>query len=173
MTGRYARNTQVPVARSKQEAEAILRRYGADEIIMGESAARSTGFVQFLYCGLPVRIAVPLPDSSDAKFWWTPAGKRKREPNEARREWEKACRQQWRFLCLLLKAQLEAIENGLVKAEEVFLPWFVLASGRTVTEEAAPALRKAMEQGGIEGAAVSSRRGEVMSGPIYEPKGRA
>ena len=47
---------------------------------------------------------------------------------------------------LLVKAQLEAIECGLMKFEEAFLPWMVLKDGKTVMETMVPQLPPAAHE---------------------------
>lgn len=145
MTSRYAEGTSVSAERSKVEIERTLMRYGADDFVTGTSRAMRQAFVAFSYKALPVRMVLPLPDPEAAVFTMSPSGKRERTPEQARAAWEKACRQQWRVLLLLIKANLEAIENGVVSAEAAFLPWLLLAGGRTVYEEMKPGIQKAVE----------------------------
>lgn len=74
--------------------------------------------VQFAYKGRNVMITVPYPKDSN----------------------ERAQRQRWRILLLLVKAQIEAVECGLMKFEEAFLPWMVLKDGSTVFQRMLPEL---------------------------------
>ena len=46
-------------------------------------------------------------------------------------------RRQWRVMLLWVKAQLEAIDNGLLEPYAVFMPFLQLKDGRTVNEHAA------------------------------------
>lgn len=148
MASRYAQGTQVPVDRSQLELRGVLKRYGSDDILFGESAAQMMAFVQFRYAGLPVRLRIPLPDPADRRFWETPTGRRKRSSEAARAEWEMSCRQQWRVLLLFLKAQLEAVENGLDTPERIFMPYLVLPGGRgTVGDHLGPQLMAAVAGG--------------------------
>ncbi len=144
---RFATDTTVPTARTQAEIQATIRRYGADDIITGESAASATAFVQFRFLGFSVRVMIPLPDPNEERFWSTPSGRRKRTPESARAEWEKASRQQWRVLLLLLKAQMEAVENKVISPEEAFLPWLMLPGGKTVGQEVVPQLLAAAAGG--------------------------
>lgn len=52
-------------------------------------------------------------------------------------------RQTHRLLLLKIKADLNAAEAGLAKAEEVFLPWIVDGNGVSVSEHVLPRLRQA------------------------------
>jgi len=145
----YAKETGVSVERSEAEIKRTLRRYGADDITTHSSARRRLAFVAFAYESLPVKMTIPLPDPDSEEFWHSPAGKKKRSPEQARSQWEKACRQQWRVLLLLIKAQLEAIANGVVTPQEAFMPWLLLKSGRTIYEEMGGGIQGAIESGQI------------------------
>ena len=48
-----------------------------------------------------------------------------------------------RLVLLKIKADLNAAQAGLAKAEEVFLPWIVDQNGMTVSEHVLPRLRQA------------------------------
>jgi len=144
---RYARGTIVSTARSAAEIKRTIRRYGGDDIVTGMSARLALCFVQFTYRDLPIDIRVPLPPSQSERFWKTPSGKRARSAEAARAEWEKACRQQWRVLLLLIKANLEAVENEVLDAKEVWLPWLVLPDGRTVGSLLRSGMDKLLESG--------------------------
>lgn len=78
--------------------------------------------VQFAYRGRSVKITVPYPQA----------------PSEAKAL--QAQRQRWRILLLLVKAQIEAVECGLMKFDEAFLPWMLLRDGSTVYETMLPQL---------------------------------
>jgi len=52
-------------------------------------------------------------------------------------------------LLLLIKANLEAVENGILKPEEVFLPWLMLPDGSTVGQRMCPGIPGALQSGKI------------------------
>jgi len=142
---RYATGTSVSVDRSKAEIERTLARYGADDIVSGQSRQSRQAFVQFAYRRLHVEVRITLPDPDDKAFRKSPTGKRSRDERQAFAAWEKACRQQWRVLLLLLKAQLEAVENGVYEPWEAFLPWLMLPTGKTVRGAIAPRLDELLD----------------------------
>ena len=144
---RYARGTRVSTDRSEAEIKRTIRRYGGDDIVTGMSTRLGMCFVQFTHCDLPIEIRVPLPDYHSDRFWKTPSGKRRRTEEAARAEWEKACRQQWRVLLLLIKANLEAVENEVLEAHEVWLPWLILPNGRTVIATIKPGMDRLLKSG--------------------------
>ncbi len=121
MSSRYAAATAVPVERSRAELERTLHRYGADAFVFGWD--QKGAMVQFGYRGRNVRVQVPYPG---------PTGSQKKH--------EQAQRQRWRILLLLVKSQIEAVECGLMKFEEAFLPWLVLKDGQTVLQTMVPQL---------------------------------
>jgi len=143
----YASATGVSVDRSKAEMEKLLLRYGADQFMSGTDMSNARAVVSFRYSGLPVRVSLSLPNPEDKAFRETPSGRRRRDEQSARREWEKACRQQWRVLRLLIQAQLEAIENKIVKPHEAFLPWIMLPNRKTVGEMYEAEILPALESG--------------------------
>jgi len=146
MTSRYARGTDVPIDRSEVEIKRTLSRYGADDIVSGQSSRRGIAFVQFHYRDLPIEARIPIPSRDDPEFTETPTGK-ERSASSAMNEWEKACRQRWRILLLLIKAKLEAIESGVASPEEELLGWILLPDGETVGRKFLPHVRSAVEGG--------------------------
>ena len=128
------------------EIKSTLHKYGADNVASGQSISQGVAFVAFTYKGLPLSIRLFMPDRDNASFTTTPGGQERSEA-QARKMWEGACRQQWRVLSLIVKANLEAVENGVFSAEEVFLPWLVLPSGERVIDHVRPQLAAAMVGG--------------------------
>ncbi len=145
--GRYAKGTRVSTDRSKAEVERTIARYGGDDIVTGRSSRKAEAFVQFRYANLPLEIRIRLPNPLDDRFWRTPAGRRRRNKVQAATLWEKECRQQWRVLVLLIKANLEAVENGLLKAQEVFLPWLMGPRGKSLARELEEHVERWLETG--------------------------
>jgi len=114
---RYAKQTKVPISRSKAQIEDTFVRYGIEEFGFG-SSPRGDG-VLFKNNGRVYKLNVPNPDkdnfSTDQKY-------------------EQARRQRWRILLLSIKAKLEEIEAGLVSFEDQFLAYMALPNGSTVGE---------------------------------------
>lgn len=141
---RYAEQTTVPADRSRAEIERNLTRYGATEFSYGWTAGRAA--IEFAMEGRRVRFVLPLPDRNDEEFTRTPTGKT-RSAATAETEYDKAVRQRWRALHLMVLAKLEGVASGIVTFEQEFLPHTVLPSGRTVFEEIAPAVTLAIASG--------------------------
>ncbi|MCP4348684.1 MAG: hypothetical protein GY795_24665 [Desulfobacterales bacterium] len=144
---RYAENTKVPVDRSVQEIQRVLQRYGASAFGYGWQGDRA--LVEFMADDRRIRFLVQLPDPDDDEFQTTPSGRRRRDADAARSEWEKACRQRWRALTLAVKAKLEAVESEIASFEEEFAAYIVLPDGRTTWEHMGPAIAEAYESGRV------------------------
>jgi len=122
---RFAEDTKVPVDRSQAAVKAELRKAGADQIAVYESADKSA--VAFRLEARFYRITIPT----------TPGAK-----NAAQDE-----RRAWRLLLLLLKAKLEAVREGATTVEREFLADMLMPDGSTVGEWAGPQLAIAYERG--------------------------
>jgi hypothetical protein len=144
MTGRYAADTTVPVNRSREEIERTLDRYGAtafhysrEDLPTGQAIG-----IEFRLGDHTIRLAMLLPSPTEKRFIVDTRGYL-RSDNAAREHWEKACRQRWRALALVVKAKLEAIEGGITTLEEEFLSSIVVAgTDETVGQRLIPALRQ-------------------------------
>ncbi len=143
----YAKDTNVPVEKSKAEIEGILRRYGADRFMSGWGPKCAS--IQFVVQGRHVKFLLPLPDQNDAQFRTTPERKRVRSPEQQHEAWEQACRQRWRALALSIKAKLEAVSVGITTFEEEFLAHIVLPDGQTVGNWMSPQIEASYKNGGM------------------------
>ena len=136
----YAENTSVPVDRSKAEIEKILMKYGAQDFAY--MTKKEMAAIAFSAHGKRVRFLLPLPDPNDEKFQTTPTG-RQRNNSTSSQAYEQEIRRRWRALALAIKAKLEAVDTGITTFEQEFLAHIVLPNGKTVAEEAIPAIEQA------------------------------
>lgn len=141
----YAENTSVPVDRSRAEIERTLQRYGASQFMYGYDESHS--MIAFAMAGRQVRFVVPMPDKNSRQFTHTPTGKLRRDADSMLREYEKATRQRWRALALVIKAKLEAVEAGITVFEDEFLAHIVLPDGSTAGDWMRPQIQKAYDKG--------------------------
>jgi hypothetical protein len=137
---RFASETTVTPERTRAEIEATLCRYHASQFFYGWHG--TTAMIGFTIKGHTIQLAVPLPDRSEKKFthrlvrgYWKPLTEQQREA-----AYEQAKRQRWRALLLLVKANLEAVDLGLLSVEEAFLGSILLRSGQTVAQAVLPQL---------------------------------
>ncbi|HEU4541748.1 MAG TPA: hypothetical protein VFR23_11540 [Jiangellaceae bacterium] len=155
---RYAERTEVPSSRSRDEIERTLQRYGASAFAYGWQDGGATIMFEI---GTPrgvrrVRFRLPLPDRNAREFTETPTG-RERSSSAAAQEYERATRQRWRALALVIKAKLEAVAAGISTIEEEFLAHVCLPDGSTVGEWAAPQLEIAYDRGSMPALMAGSR----------------
>lgn len=123
---KFAANTTVPIARSQQAIQTLLAKYGATGFVVATRAKRIV--LGFELNGKAMRFDVLV--SGDKNL-----------PQEERRT--------WRALLLIIKAKLEASINGVATFEQEFMPYFVMKSGRTLSQELLPQLDEAINSGQI------------------------
>ncbi len=140
---RYAQNTSVSVAKSVGEIQRTIQKYGADEFGHLEKAGYAC--ILFTMKGFPIKIGLQLPLKTDPQFHKTPKRRNSRTAEQAHDAWEQACRSQWRVLALLVKAKLEAVENGIVSFEKEFFADVMLPDGQTVAEWGLPQVEEALK----------------------------
>lgn len=119
---KYAAKTRVPVARSKDQIEQTLRRYGATGFIFGESEDQAV--IGFSMAERQVRFFLPLGDLS-----------------------EQETRQRWRALLLTIKSKLESVECGIEEFDDAFMAHIVLPQGDTMGTWAKPQIKASYETG--------------------------
>ncbi len=108
--------------------------------------------IMFEIANRRIRFMLPLPDRNADEFTHKnhSSGKRiPRTPEAAYKEWEQACRQRWRALCLIVKAKLEAVESGITTIEREFLSNILLPDGQTVGDFMLPQIAASYESGGM------------------------
>ena len=138
----YARGTTVSIARSKEEIERVLARYGADSF--GYATEGNRALVTFSMESRRIRMFLELPEFED--FELTPTRLKRNAPAQ-RRAYEQGCRERWRSLALIVKAKLEAVATGITTLETEFLAHIVLPDGRTVGQFMLPQVDQAYRSG--------------------------
>ena len=141
----YAQNTTVSTDRSRAEIERTLQRYGANAFGYAWDGDRAV--ITFRAAGRMIRFMIGMPPLSD--FAYTPSGRRSRSEEQQHAEREKAMRQRWRALALVVKAKLEAVESGITTFESEFMAHVVLPDGATVGEWIAPQIEEAYLTGAM------------------------
>lgn len=134
---KYATNTNVSSELSRLEIEKILLKYGAENFAY--ATANGQALIVFRMNGKQVKFILPLPQRDEFKL--TETG-RKRTENSQYEAWEKACRQRWRALKLVIQAKLEAVECGISVFEDEFLSNIMLPDGQTVGDFMRPQINQ-------------------------------
>jgi hypothetical protein len=142
---RYASQTTVTADRSRGEIEKTLQRYGATGFMYGWEGQAAT--VAFKFRDRLIRIMLQMPDQEGEEYTTTPTRGRRRNPEQAYQLWEKAGRQRWRALLLVIKAKLEAVESGIATFDNEFLAYTVLPDGRTISEHVGEILPQILSTG--------------------------
>lgn len=142
---RYAENTEVSSDRSRSEIEATLRRYGATQFAYRWDQHAAT--IGFAVGSRLVRFRLPMPDPAERRFTHTPGRGQLRNDTARAAEYERAVRQSWRALALVIKAKLEAVAAGITTVEDEFLAHTVLPNGSTVGDWARPQIDRALSRG--------------------------
>jgi len=144
---RYAADTSVSSHKSREEIEKTLTRYGAGQFIYGWDTTRAV--VGFSMCERQVKFLLPMPSRESRDITHTPSKRQKRSPAQIEAEYEKAVRQRWRALALVIKAKLEAVESGITEFEDEFMAHIVLPDGTTMGAWAKPQIALAYEKGSM------------------------
>jgi hypothetical protein len=134
MNRRYAEGTGVDIHQSQQELSTLLRRQGADQVVLAWDATEGAG-VRFKMAGRYAQLMVSAPSEKRLKELKL---RHPRTPEQERIEAEQ--RRCWRALLLLVKAKLEAIASGITTAEREFMPDLLMQDGRRLEQWALPAL---------------------------------
>jgi len=137
---KYAEATNVSPEESKSAINNILKSWGVRGIQWSEMFDTNKVVLQFLWSPEGVdqhymaRMDVNLPTDDDLRE----EAKHKRSGRVIEDKFERLVEQRgWRehrVLHIFLKGAFEAIENGIITAAQLFLPWLVGRDGRTVGE---------------------------------------
>jgi hypothetical protein len=141
---RYAENTTVPIEKSRDEIERLLRREGASQFVSAWDDDKGIHTIMCRLDGRIVRFNLMAPDPS--AFGLTETG-RARKQDVIDKAVEQEERRQWRGLLLIIKAKFEAIEMGLTTFEREFLADLMLPDGSTVGEWIEPRLEESYARG--------------------------
>ena len=146
----FASDTAVPVDRTRAEINKLLAAWQCAAIGWIDHLAERKVAVEFTWhrdgalykvrftIGVPLRVECP---SRHPRGTWDSVTKRYyRDLNDD--ELGQGWRSAHRLLLLKLKADLNAAEAGLARAEEIFLPWMVDRNGRTVADMMLPILKE-------------------------------
>ncbi len=126
----YAKDTKVPVDRSKSEIERLLCKYGADQFAYASSI--DAALIGFRVHQRMIRFHLPNPN-----------------PDKFRSEdsYAQEARRRWRALCLVIKAKLEAVQSGITTFEQEFYAHILLPGGMTVYESSRIGVDQAYKTG--------------------------
>ena len=142
----YAKETSVPVSKTRLDIEYLLKSAGATEYIQGNSG--NTHAIAWTLEGKKYRLTMTIPDINSPEVLYTPT-KITRAPSAAKKYWEQLERSMWRQLYIIIKAKLVAVESGIRTMEQEFREDMLLPNGQTVGEYVGPQIEQAYLTGNM------------------------
>jgi hypothetical protein len=133
----FMETTEIPVQKTSGDILSLLVRAGATQVSLDYQAGKIVG-MRFTYPvdGFPVAFRLPVRTEPVFKIIngrRSPYGQFSRSAM-AGKDREQAERVAWRQLLRWIEAQIAMVETGMVKTDEVFLPYVATASGETLYE---------------------------------------
>lgn len=146
---RYAQQTNVAVSKSLEEIRTMILKAGGDKF----ATAEEDGYARIAFelhdrrvmfeLGLPPKDAFATRERYGRTV--------KADPAWQMKEWEQACRVQWRALALCIKAKLVSVESDVESFEEAFLAHIVVRDGSGKTQRFAEIATKAIADSYLKG----------------------
>lgn len=150
---KYAQNTDVPPGESRDQITDLLRDWGVRGIRWSEDFHNHQVVLEFVWEHMDTpfhaRMLVNLPTDEALEKMAVHKRSKKVLPEKLKKLKKKRGWREHRILYIFLKGAFEAIENGIISAEQLFLPWLVGADGHTVGETLAPRLPELMNTSAV------------------------
>jgi len=138
--------TSVTIGRSREEIDTLLRNWGVSGIQWEDDFERGVVNLRFRWDndGIHYVARYQIALDSDEELRELAIDGRSGKPSEKKFERLKLERgkREHRVLAAFLKNVFEAVEQGIIDAEAVFLPWLEDSEGRTVYERIGPVMKK-------------------------------
>lgn len=130
------KDTEVPISRSQEQIQKILKKHGAKRFAFGQDLEDDTTYalVRFEHEGLGIRMRVPLKEPTLQRIRNRAAQKRKGEERAYDDLMDAEAQRIWRVIHYNLKARMEAVEEGVEAFAEAFMAHVILDNGRTIYE---------------------------------------
>jgi len=125
-----------------QRSSGRLTRYGATGFMYGWT--EKGAMIGFQIKDKQYKVNVRLPKEDEYK---KNAGGASRPKDQVKPAFERAKKQRFRALALVIKAKLEAVESEISTVEIEFMPWMVLPNGETVGQWMMPQLEAIYSSG--------------------------
>jgi hypothetical protein len=151
-TRRYAQQTSVAVSKTKGEVEDLLRKWGASQMGWHDDFDSGKVFLRFMWYHdeAPFMARFTFELASKAVLMEKACDQRNGQFSQPK--FDKLLKRrgmvEHRGLLLFLKAVFNAVDLGIITAEQVFLPYLEDGQGRTVADLVVPQLAKALRPGG-------------------------
>jgi len=154
MPRRYAATTNVAISKSRAEITATLRRFGAFQWQWTDDATNFRAMLRFMWehdaVAYSARFTLQFPTETELRESPECIDGRTGLPSESKvaKYLERIGMVEHRALALWLKACFVAVEEGIIEATQVFLPFLEDAQGSTVSEIVIPRLNYMLALGG-------------------------
>lgn len=150
---KYAQNTEVPPGESRDQITDLLRDWGVRGIRWSEDFSSYRVVLEFVWEHMEIdfhaRMVVNLPTDDILEKMASHKRSKKVIPEKLDRLKKTRGWREHRVLYIFLKGAFEAIDNGIITAEQLFMPWLVGADGYTVGEKLAPRLPELMSKSAL------------------------
>ena len=138
--------TTVSVAKSRELIESTLRRWGVSGVSWSDDFDESAVILRFRWNNDEVvfvaRFILQLPTDENLKEVAIDGRTNRFSTNKFEKLCEERGRREHRLLAMFLKNTFEAVEEGIINAEQVFLPWLEDKDGVTVAERLGPIMNQ-------------------------------
>jgi hypothetical protein len=138
MPRRFAQDTIVAIQKSRGEIQNILTQWGAEGIRWTDDLKGDQVILEFTWgtggFEFMARFHIELPQEEDLHADAIDGRTKKLNKNKLKKLMAQRGKREHRVLLLFLKGAFEAIEEGIMTPEQLFLPHLVGKDGRTVTE---------------------------------------
>jgi hypothetical protein len=135
---KFAEDTTVPIQRSRAEIDKLLRDWGVEGIAWQDDFANDHVQLRFVWANggekYLARVGIKLPGRKSLEDDALDGRTLRVNENKMRKLLDARGKREHRLLALWLKATLNAVDAGLIKAEELFLPFLEGKDGYTVAE---------------------------------------
>lgn len=151
---RYAENTQVPISRSRAEIDKLLRAWKCDGIQWTDDFTHDRVMLRFSWPHGDERfqarfiIALEKEENVRQKCNYALGSVVKFSQSQYEKALARRGAREHRVLALWLKAALNAVEEGIVEAAALFLPFLEDRHGKTMAEIAVPRLEALLKGSG-------------------------
>ena len=135
MAKRYAERTNTPIATSKSQIQSLLVNWGCGRIGWADDYGNNNCTLQFVWTKNGIEYPARFTLQLDA-----PRGVTTKSGKDM---WQRSA---FRILYNWVKGALNAIESGIIDAEDLFMPWIIGPDGRTLGEIAKAELPRLLHE---------------------------
>lgn len=140
---------EVPISRSRAEIEKLLRRWGVAGLSWVDDYETGLAILRFRWktdpedeVGYTARFTIRVPSDQDLEAQAIDKRSGRFSEKKMARLRKGRGKRQHRLLLYLIRTQLEAIQEGIMLPEQVFMSWIEDENGMTLFDRMLPELRQ-------------------------------